>query len=446
MRRYFDAPSPAAQRAPRQHRPLGRYRFVRLRWRALFAIIDWLGEWIASRASRHAVLRNGSVWPRVPRSILLVQLDHLGDAVISTAMLEPLRRRYPGARIEVLAGAWNCELFRNCEQVDAVHVSRVNRFARRGGALWAPALLYWGLTLRRRRFDWAVDVRGELPLALLLWLTGARRRVGWNCGGGGFLLTDSPAFVPERPEVDSRRALLELLDADGTELTPRVRPDAATLRRVARELVPVRVAHRPLFVLHIGAGTQAKRWPVAHWRELVCRLIVDHGARIVLVGDEREGRLARSIQDGTPQEDVHDWTGRSGIVSLAALLAQCDLVIGADSGPAHLAAAVGTPVVVIFSGTNHVEQWRPWGPDVFVVRQAMACSPCHLTRCIWADHPCMTQLAPGQVARAVDRAEAVWRPRLERGAEQREAFLFASSRELPWIASNAMAFKPHEEL
>jgi ADP-heptose:LPS heptosyltransferase len=79
------------------------------------------------------------------------------------------------------------------------------------------------------------------------------------------------------------------------------------------------------------------------------------------------------------------------------LIAEAELFIGADSGPAHLAAAVGTPAIVLFSGTNRVEQWRPWGARVAVLRHEVACSPCHRQTCPWADHPCMTRLAPNEV-------------------------------------------------
>jgi hypothetical protein len=87
---------------------------------------------------------------------------------------------------------------------------------------------------------------------------------------------------------------------------------------------------------------------------------------------------------------------------LAAVLEASDLFIGADSGPAHLAAAVGTPAVVLFSGTNDPRQWQPCGEAVRVLRQPVPCSPCHRTRCPWADHPCMRRLTPNDAAAAVE--------------------------------------------
>jgi hypothetical protein len=133
---------PSRKREMRLRRqPLGPYRYVRLRWRLLFAAVDFAGR-LAFGAARALRALAGRVLPgrqpahanetADPRTILLVQLDHLGDAILSTVMLPALRTRYPRASIEVLAGPWNRELWETMPEVDRVHVSRVNRFARGG--------------------------------------------------------------------------------------------------------------------------------------------------------------------------------------------------------------------------------------------------------------------------------------------------------------------------
>jgi lipopolysaccharide heptosyltransferase II len=345
---------------------------------------------------------------------LLVQLDHLGDAVLSTTLLPPLRRRYPRASLEVLTSPWNQELFALAPEVDRVHVLAKNRFARprRFGAL--TAMLWCGWRLRRRKIDLAIDVRGEFPLALMIWLSGARWRLGWDCGGGGFLLTDSPDYVADRPEVESRRALLAALGIHpepGEEFAPAVSPSEVVRRRVAEWLDNAEGTHptdaldrRLRIAVHVGAGTPAKRWPDDHWRDLVAWLVVRLGAEVVLVGGKEERIIARHITGRSPYRGVIDWTGQLGVAELAAVIGQSDLFVGADSGPAHLAAAVGTPAVVLFSGTNDPRQWRPWGSGVTVVRREVRCSPCHGERCPLRDHPCMKGLEVEAVARVVQQA------------------------------------------
>lgn len=382
-----------------------KYRYTRWRWRALFTFVDCLG-WMLVRLLMTLRLHRRRSEDRDPRTILVVQLDHLGDAILSTGLLRALRMRYPGAWIEILTGPWNQGLFEACPHVQHVHVTHVNRFARGKRTGWIPALLWWGWRLRRRGFDLAIDVRGEFPNALLLWLIGAPRRVGWSSGGGDFLLTDAADYVAGRPEAESRQALLDLLGIAPpprqAAWIPTFDPGVAARYWIDHELSRLGESGRPLIVVHVGAGMTAKRWPIEHWRELIGRLVVEHHARVVLVGCGDDVMLARRIIGPRAWPGVHDWTGLFSVVRLAALLERATVVIGADSGPAHLAAAVGAPVVALFSGTNDSMQWRPYGPRVTVVRQPVSCAPCHRETCPLADHPCMTDLRPVDVLRAVE--------------------------------------------
>lgn len=395
---------------PQAHWP---YRYVRRRWCVLFAAIDWLGACAVSagRALKRLFSGTPSSAPVGPpsvdetKSILLVQLDHLGDAIITTAMLPVLREHFPHARIEVLAAPWNAEVFRAAAEVDRVHVSRVNRFAR--GSLaklaWIPATFWWGWKLRRRKIDLAIDVRGEFPMALMLWLSGSRRRLGWNCGGGRFLLTGSPRYVPDRPELQSRMALLAELLPEGSIgdrlAPPKFRVDEDTRRRMSQAIGD---DQRPLAVLHVSAGTTAKQWATAGWQELLWRLTAERNMRVVLVGGKQDRTAAAEILQGDNWPLVDDWTGRMSLGELAAALQLADVFIGADSGPAHLAAAVDTPTVVLFSGTNQPRQWQPRGRRVEVVRTEVDCSPCHRSRCNVSGHPCMNQITASAVLAAVE--------------------------------------------
>jgi ADP-heptose:LPS heptosyltransferase len=160
-----------------------------------------------------------------------------------------------------------------------------------------------------------------------------------------------------------------------------------------------------LVVAHVGAGTPAKQWLIEHWRELIARLTRDYGAQVVLVGGAADRAVARALArrptssgDGP---EVVDWTGHLRLAALAALAERCDLFVGADSGPAHLAAAVGARVAVLWSGTNEPRQWRPRGDRVRVIREEVPCRPCHRRACPWADHPCMKGIRPDRVLAAV---------------------------------------------
>lgn len=382
-----------------------RYRFVRARWRRLFAVVDaigtaWLRAWRAIFGRSAATSRNSAEVERV----LLIQLDHLGDAVMTTAMFASLRRRFPQATIDVLAAPWNWEVFASGKEIGRIHVSKWNRF-RRGFKLgWPIPFLAWIPRLRARRYDLAIDVRGDFPNAVLMWLCGIPRRVGWACAGGGFLLTDSADYVPGRAEVGSRRALLQTLGAEVRDAEgPSFAPSPEAIRFVSHMLGEFRDGSRPLWVIHIGAGTAAKTWPAEHWRELMGRAIVERHARVILVGGTGDVEKGREITQEMFWPGVMDWTGRLSIDQLASLAQRSSLFLGADSGPAHLAAAAGARTLVLFSGSTVAAQWQPWGSRVAVVSHATPCAPCFASRCPVAGHPCMRELTPDAVMRAAAR-------------------------------------------
>ncbi len=424
--------------SPLEIRPvvLGRYRYSKWRWRLLVGLFDMVGTVLAR------IWRMFRPKPIVsePRRILVVQLDHLGDAVLSSVLFPRLREAYPEAMIDVLASPSNREVFANDPTLNHVHVASRTWFERKPGrfALWS-AVFALGRRLRCERYDLGIDVRGDILTVLVLAIAAIPRRAGWSMGGGGFLLTDVAAWVPGRHEVLSRLAILETLgiggDAPAKVSVTISAEDRLEVSRALREAWPDR-SHRalsmarvgggpgvvarsnrnrpeehdepewlhagrfgaeaPLLAIHLGAGTAAKRWPIAHWRLLIEKFLSE-GWRVVVVGGVDDAELAGSLDRHSA---LRDWTGRFALAETAALLERADLFIGPDSGPAHLAACAGVPSVVLFSGTNRAAQWRPWSRRSMVVRHRVPCGPCHRKICPLVDHPCMTGITPERIHRA----------------------------------------------
>jgi ADP-heptose:LPS heptosyltransferase len=424
---------------------VGKYRYSKLRWRLLVHALDAVGWALA------AIVRRFRPSPPTgtPDRILVIQLDHLGDAVLSTPLLAELRAAYPAAAIDVLASPSNHEVFAGDPNVDRVWMAERTWFERRPDR-WAllSAVLSLGWKLRGMSYDLGIDVRGDVLSVLVLALAGVRRRVGWSMGGGAFLLTDVAEWRPGRHEVRSRLALLERL---GIAPDPAARVDVqvsdedriivarrlaeawprrsgsprrsevyARSRQIGGQIDP-RAARKPvagptpdepdwlhadrfrprppLLAVHLGAGNAAKRWPTRSWRALVGRFLED-GWRIVVVGGVDDLALSRDL----PAHDrLRDWAGSLSVAQTTALLERADLFIGADSGPAHLAASAGTLSVILFSGTNQPRQWRPWSRHSLTLRRRVQCQPCHQKVCPLADHPCMSGLDPERVYRAAMR-------------------------------------------
>ncbi len=434
-------------KSPPNPRPvrLGRYRYSKLRWRLLVHALDFLGTLMMTLVRR--VGRSPAA--SSPARILIVQLDHLGDAVLSTPLIAELHAAYPGSIIDVLASPSNHEVFKADPHVNRVQVADRTWFERRPER-WGLAPAVWGLgrSLRRYRYDLGIDVRGDVLSVLVLALAGIPRRVGWAMGGGAFLLTDVATWIPGRHEVRSRLALLSLLGidedkssrvdvhvADEDRIAIARRLAEAWPRRTARRSEVHAVTHRrgslaqgrdlhstphtphsvpddadwlhadrftrqpPLLAVHLGAGTRAKRWPVSSWMTLIDRYLND-GWRVVIVGGCEDIPLASGIEH---HERLRDWAGTMTVSQTTALLERADLFIGADSGPAHLAASVRTLSVILFSGTNQPRQWRPWSRHSLILRHRVPCQPCHQKTCPLADHPCMSGLSPDRVYKSAMR-------------------------------------------
>lgn len=378
-----------------------RYRYTKSRYRVLFSILDKLCSPLFRL--QPANTDRGRCWFE-PRSILVVQLDHIGDSVLTTPMLRELNKRFPTASIDVLASESNQELFRANGLVQRVHVSYRNWHSRGAGRQsWLPEVLRLARLIRPHRYDWGVDPRGDFLIMLMLWLAAIPRRVGWTCGGGGFLMTDTVAWDPNRHELDSRRALLAAvgIHPDPGQFRPGIVPSWADECFVRESLHSVTGVQSPLIVIHAGAGTPAKRWPASSWIKLVARLHEQFSGTIVLAGAGADRSVARRIARSNPH--AVDWTGRLTLLQTAALCRGADLFIGCDSGPAHIAAAVDVPTVVLFSGTNRAECWAPAGRFVRVVRHPVPCAPCHRKSCPVAGHPCMQGIAEHTVVAAALR-------------------------------------------
>ena len=208
------------------------------------------------------------------------------------------------------------------------------------------------------------------------------------------MLTDSSEYVPNRHEIDSRRALLGCI-------VPGIEPAKPAFVSVRRRFAasPIKTPY-PTVLAHISAGTEAKRWPAPYWRELVT-MLDGNGVKVVLVGGTDALIIRDHVCAGTVWTLVEDRVGRTDLSELARLAASADAVVGADSAIVHLAAALGVPAVALFSGTNRSRQWRPRGKKITVLRHRTPCMPCHLEHCPMPEHACMKGIFPKAVFEAV---------------------------------------------
>lgn len=317
-----------------------------------------------------------------PERIVVRAPNWLGDVVLSLPALRDLARAFPRARLEVLARPSVAELY---GAVAEVHAARLSAGTRADAAAVRGA------------FDLGLLLTNSFGSALALRLARVPERWGYATEGRGPLLTQSarvPDAVRGRSQVYYYRAMLAALG-----LRVSAEPDAslqapAHWREAADRLLG---APGPWIGLNPGAAYgAAKRWPAARFAAVGDALARRTGARVAVLGAPSERPLAEEVA-AAMRERPRVLAGETRLAELAGVLSRIDLLVTNDSGPMHVASALGTPVVAVFGPTDERET-APAGPARSrIAREPVACAPCGLRACP-IDHACMRRVEPERVA------------------------------------------------
>ena len=349
--------------------------------------------------------------------ILFVKLCCIGDVLFMTPTVRAVRKRFPRAHVAFLVGSWTREVAEAIPQVDEVLVMDPPGHlpARR----W-PQILRTFRVLRRRRFQMAIIGHRTPWAGFMAKAAGIPRRVGFDDGGRGWNLTDRVPFDPHLHEIRRYLRLLEPLGAEPQGVETEVSVDPEAMARVDGWLRAWKIPEGSFLVgIQAGGGVNpgltmpTKRWP--GYGDLIRRLVSELDARVVLVGGASDRSLAEQLLASAPP-GVVSAVGRTTWRDLAALLRRCHLVIGNDSGPLHLAAAVGTPTLGIF-GPSDPRLVAPLGEMHRYAWHPPSCAPCYNPRSVMERRtfPCPT----GVTCMTALSVETVWSLVLEQYARLR---------------------------
>jgi len=354
--------------------------------------------------------------------ILVIKLSSFGDVIHALPTLEALGALYHQGQITWLVEeAYAPLLIGHPALAEVWPVPRV-RLGQGMERDKVPRLLRLLRKVRASRFDLVIDLQGLLKSALWVALSQSPRKVGYDRTRElSYLpLTERiPRFDPEAHAVWRYLNVARHLGAPPT--LPRCRlglkpifPAALRASDTGANLVfahpPGRTQGPPpqtnhasngeLVVLHPGARWPTKVWPAASWARLADRLIREKGLAVVITGSAADRELAAQIV-AQMREQALNLAGRTSLAELAGIMQQARLAVTADTGPMHLAAALGTKVVAIF-GPTAPGRTGPFGPGHRVVRLGLACSPCFQRHC--PEPRCLTGLSPEAVLAAVEKS------------------------------------------
>lgn len=328
------------------------------------------------------------LYPPKADRILIRSVNWIGDAVMTTPAMRAIRSTYPNAEITVVANPLVAELFTFHSLCDRVIVFDKKKDHRGFGGL-----LRFSRLLRSERFDLAILLQNAIEAAVMAWLAGVPRRIGYATDGRGLLLTDrTPATkqVKAKHHTEYYLSMLENFGISGGAKTLLLEV-ADEERSSASDLV----GSSDYLVINPGAAYgSAKRWFPDRFSEVADRLAMDYKLKVVLTGGPGEVEIGNDIA-AAMQTDCLNLVGKTTVRQLMAILENAKLVVTNDSGPMHVAAAFDTPLVAVFGPTDHTTT-SPYSVKSRVVRQDIDCSPCLLRQCP-TDHRCMKAVTAEEV-------------------------------------------------
>jgi lipopolysaccharide heptosyltransferase II len=327
------------------------------------------------------------------RKILVIKLRAIGDVLLSTVVLPPLRAAYPNAQIDFLCETPSADVVRGNPSVDEILV--FNPKKERGSSLV--------LRVRKRRYDLVIDLFGNPRSAIVALLSGAHQKVGYRFSWRRFCYTD--IVEPRGGAVHNTQFNLDALRRIGIQI-----PESAAIPHFPLSHESVRTAEKffldnglagsRCIALNPGGGWYTKRWKREYFADIGSRLWKDFNLKSVIIWGPGERTSAEAMQKtmGTFATMIPE----TSLKELGAILQHCTCMITNDSGPMHIAAALGVHVVAIFGPTNPSLQGPVGGPSLILRKESLDCLSCNLTECP-IENPCMELLG---VAEVYDRVAA----------------------------------------
>ena len=360
---------------------------------------------------RDGVLSAISKAPIVPQNtnvhrLLIIRPDHLGDVLLSTPAIQAIKRKRPDMSIHVLCGEWSADLLSNYDEIDLALTLQFPGFQRHASSRASnPWLLAVKSAQMLRQIGYSSTIimrRDHWWGAMLAFLAGIRERIGYDLPNVAPFLTTALKYRRQHAvEQNLRLAETWIGDINSEQIQlvyPLESDDAAYIDKYLGEWqIP---PDQSVICIHPGAGAAIKLWPADKWAKAADILSARFSAAIIFTGSSSEAALISDIA-AKMKEKAYIIAGATHIGQLAALYKRSLLVLGPDSGPMHLAAAVATPTVTLFGPADPAE-FAPWGNPRrhAVLTSAIGCRPCRILD--WRDdplryHPCVAEITISQI-------------------------------------------------
>lgn len=334
-----------------------------------------------------------------PKEIIVRMPNWLGDLVMATPVLADIRAHFKGARITAMCQANVAPLLEQDPNIDEIYA-----FHKPSGWLHRQPRRDIIKALRAGHYDFGVLLTNSFSSAWWFWRGRVKHRVGFATNLRSFLLTDAIPFPNTRDcqhLVMTYKSLLEGYGIPLSDTAPRLYLKEQEIQDARELLRPYGITREHILVgVNPGAAYgSAKCWLPSRFRQVTMRLLEDPAVRVVYFGDRNSVSLVKDIAS-TLDDRVVNLAGKTDIRQLMALIQLCSVMLTNDSGPMHIAASLGTPLVALFGSTSDVTT-GPYRTGT-VIHKHVSCSPCHRRVCP-IDFKCMTHIEVEEVYQQLKR-------------------------------------------
>ena len=351
-----------------------------------------------------AMLEGGVPQNLEPKRILITRTDRIGDVTLSTPVIKAIYDAYPNSFISFMVRPYARGIVEGNPYLDEVTV-----FDKKGSHKGLLGALRLAHTLKDKKFDLALVLHPSIRVHIILFLARIPARIGYD-KKMGFLLTGRIGHTKQLGQKHEAEYTLDMLKEIGVErrdARPMVPQDGVAIKKIEEILASNGVSAGDIVIgIHPGASCPSKRWPLEKFAELTDRLTKALRANVVIVAGPSDKRIGDELVSLAKNKGmVINLAGRTSIKELAALLKRCSLFISNDSGPVHIAVAVGTPVISIF-GRNEKglspARWKPLGKEDIVIHKEVGCAECLAHECK-IDFRCIRSIEVDEVLDAVNK-------------------------------------------
>ena len=334
-----------------------------------------------------------------PKRILVVKLDHLGDVLLATPVFSNLSQAYPDAELHALTGAWSRVVLEKHPDVNKVLEYNSTAFCRTGAPTSLKQTFQLYRALRRQKYDLIVELRNDWRIICFSLLRVAPKRLD-----RATLQVANKLGFAQFTGIHETTRNLDVLGKAGIPTPIKTTTFSVTAedeKWASNFLTAHQIGEeRPLIAIHPGSPMPLKRWMPERYAELADWLIARKRAKILFVGVADEMPIITEIQRLMHGESINI-AGKTTLTQLASILHICNVFIGNDSGPMHLAAAVGTRTIGLY-GPGDPTRFGPVGTKCQAIQSQTDCPPCRGTTCRFGKDGCMSKIQVADVIQTLE--------------------------------------------